>query len=263
MNNEDKIPRAILVTARTRSTRLPNKCLLELDEVDNIFTHILKRCKMLDIPTIICTSLDESDNELCSIGDQFGLKYFRGNLENKLERWTTCMNEFNIDIAHLLDADDPFFNPDEVIKSLDYLRSKKLDLVLPSKLSSNGYATVGTSITKNFINELQRRLIHSDINEIDVIPWEILIFEEDRVKILEDNKLIDYYIEMRLTLDYPEDFTLIKILHNKFGSYAKRKNIEEYLVDHMDLVDINIFRNSEFKVRQNSQKLKFKEKLNG
>jgi spore coat polysaccharide biosynthesis protein SpsF (cytidylyltransferase family) len=68
---------------------------------------------------------------------------------------------------------------------------------------------------------------------------------------------------MRLTLDYPEDFTLIKILYDKFGSHVKRKSIEEYLVDHMELVDINIFRNSEFKVRQNSQKLIFKEKLNG
>jgi spore coat polysaccharide biosynthesis protein SpsF (cytidylyltransferase family) len=263
MATRSKTTRAILVTARTKSSRLPNKCLLELDESDNIFSHILKRCEMLDIPVIVCTSSDESDNELCSIGDKFGLNNFRGSLENKLARWAGCMNEFNIENAHLLDADDPFFNPDEVRESLDYLMENQLDLVLPSALSSNGHASVGTSITKNFINELQIRLFDSGINEMDVIPWEILLCEEDRVKVLEDNKLIDYDIEMRLTLDYYEDFILIKMLHKKFGSLVQRKVVEDYLANNLDLLKINIFRNVEFKIRQNNQKSMFKDNYYG
>jgi spore coat polysaccharide biosynthesis protein SpsF (cytidylyltransferase family) len=98
---------------------------------------------------------------------------------------------------------------------------------------------------------------------MDVIPWEILLCEEDRVKVLEDNKLIDYDIEMRLTLDYYEDFILIKMLHKKFGSLVQRKVVEDYLANNLDLLKINIFRNVEFKIRQNNQKSMFKDNYYG
>ena len=51
-------------------------------------------------------------------------------------RWYDCAKKFKLKYFHTIDADDPFFDPLAVIKSLELLKS--YDLILPSKFSRNG-----------------------------------------------------------------------------------------------------------------------------
>ena len=47
-----------------------------------------------------------------------------------------CAKQFNIKTFHSIDADDPFFDGTEMIRSLELLRSSDCDVVCPTKSSS-------------------------------------------------------------------------------------------------------------------------------
>ena len=58
-----------LITVRTSSTRLPNKCLLPFGD-GNVIEHIIKRAKYSGLDPILCTSIDKSDNILQEIAEK-------------------------------------------------------------------------------------------------------------------------------------------------------------------------------------------------
>ena len=97
------------ITVRTKSKRLPSKCLLSFGDC-NVIEHIIFRAKHYDLDPIICTSIDSSDDVLEEIANKNSVKIFRGSLINKIKRWYDCCNYYNIERFHTIDADDPFFD---------------------------------------------------------------------------------------------------------------------------------------------------------
>ena len=96
-----------LVTVRTSSSRLPNKCLLPFGD-DTVIVHVVKRAISFGLRPIICTSIDPSDDVLQKIANDLKLECFRGSLNNKLKRWLECAKKFKIKTFHTIDGDDPF-----------------------------------------------------------------------------------------------------------------------------------------------------------
>ena len=140
------------ITVRSSSTRLPNKCLLPLGN-NNILQHVIKRCLKYGIDPIVCTSIDPSDDIIEEICKKMKIKFFRGSLINKLKRWSDCASFYEIKDFHTVDADDPFFDGDEMILSMKKLRDGNYDVVLPTISSSNGGASVGYSLTSKIVLE--------------------------------------------------------------------------------------------------------------
>ena len=127
-----------LITVRTSSSRLKNKCLLEIGHKLTVIEHIILRCINADIEPIICTTKNKSDQKLVNIAKKFKIKSFRGSEKNKIKRWYDCSTKFKINNFHTIDADDLYFDPDAIKKSLDLVRLKTLDVVHPSKHSRYG-----------------------------------------------------------------------------------------------------------------------------
>ena len=61
------------------------------------------------------------------------VSYFRGSEKNKLKRITDCCEKLNLNQFHLVDADDPYFCGEEMIRSLKKLEKENLDIVYPTK----------------------------------------------------------------------------------------------------------------------------------
>jgi spore coat polysaccharide biosynthesis protein SpsF (cytidylyltransferase family) len=57
---------------------------------------------------------------------------------------------------------------------------------------------------------------------------------------------------IRLTLDYLEDFRLFKIIYQKFGTYEKRKKINFFLKKNKQHLKINFFKNKLWDLKQKS-----------
>ena len=70
-----------LVTVRTSSTRLPNKCLLPFGQ-GNVISHVVKRAISYGMRPIICTSVDPSDDILENMARELNVECFRGSMKN-------------------------------------------------------------------------------------------------------------------------------------------------------------------------------------
>ena len=232
------------VTARTCSTRLPKKCLLPFGE-STVLNHIIQRAVSYDIEPIVCTSTSNEDDIIVEIANKEGVKFYRGSLVNKLKRWLDCAEYFNIDMFHTIDADDPFFDGDLMIQSIELLRSG-YDLIYPTISSHSGAATVGFSVSAEIVEESCKGLDSSMDTEV---MWPLI----EKVSGIKKNTLPEKdknpYVA-RLTLDYEEDYWLLKSIERICGALASRDSIDAFLIKNPDFYKINWFRNSQWKENQ-------------
>jgi spore coat polysaccharide biosynthesis protein SpsF len=242
-----------LVTVRTKSSRLKNKCLLNLDSKTKVIEHIILRCLGSGIIPIICTTKNKADQVLVKIANKFKIRFFRGSEKNKIKRWHDCCIFFKLNEFHTIDADDLYFDPLAVKKSLYLTKTSSVDLVHPSTTSRIGGASEGYTFTKRGIKKLYNSLIKYKFSKIDTLDTEMIdsfIKEAD----LKETKLIGQNYEIkkniRLTLDYKEDFKLFKIIFKKFGIYEERKKINFFLKKNKHLLKINFFKNKFWDIKQ-------------
>lgn len=237
-----------LILVRSQSKRLPEKCFFKFGKV-NVLEHIILRCKYYKIEPIICTTTNKQDDKIINIIKNHKIKYFRGSEKNKIKRINDCCDKFKIKFFHLIDADDPFFCGLEVRRSLDILKKKKLDIVKPSIVSNNGSAIVGYSMTSDTVKNISKK-INSNV-DTEIISNYLHLQKSLKFRTL-DNK--NKYINLRLTLDYIEDYSLLLILRLILGNFASRKDIDKFILKNKYLKEINIHRNLDWKKNQKRSK---------
>jgi len=238
------------ITVRTSSTRLPKKCLLPFGE-STVLNHIIRRAVSYGIEPIVCTSTSKEDDNIEQIANKEGVKCYRGSLDNKLQRWLDCAMHFNIDVFHTIDADDPFFDGNEMKRSMRMLKEEKLDMVCPTKSSSAGSASVGYSLTADIVKRAC-----GDLSEDT--DTEMMWYYMEKISNLKSRVLPEICKnapKMRLTLDYEEDYWLLETLRKILGNLAERDEINQLFLANPDLHKINWFRNEEWKAGQLSKKL--------
>lgn len=239
------------ITVRSCSSRLPGKCFLPFGDRETVLSHVIKRSISYNIEPIVCTSTHPSDNAIEDTAIDLGVKVFRGSLNNKLKRWLDCARFFQINYFHTIDADDPFFDGDEMIRSIQLLNKKKIDIVFPSKSSSSGGASEGYSLTTNIV---ERALENIEEDTDTEMMWYFI----EKVNGLTKETLSDKYstpIDVRLTLDYKEDYWMLASLVNILGNKVSRNDINKFLVNNPDFTKINFFRNKEWKNAQLEKKI--------
>ena len=238
------------VSVRTSSTRLPKKCLLPFGK-DNVITHVVKRAINFQIEPIICTTTDSSDDILEELAKHLNVRLFRGSLNNKLKRWLDCADFFDIDSFHTIDADDLFFDGEQMKDSLNLLKKETYDCICPPKESSDGDGSVGYSLTREVI----RKSLQNIDDETDTEMMWYFLQKVQNIKMLELKVSSSYNSPLRLTLDFEEDYWLLSFLQRILGSYATRDEINNLFISNPDLAELNLFRNHEWKAAQLSKKI--------
>ncbi|QWD62352.1 cytidylyltransferase domain-containing protein [Polynucleobacter sp. MWH-UH25E] len=237
------------ITVRTSSSRLPNKCLLPFGD-GNVLEHVIRRAKHYEIEPIVCTSTDKSDDIIVEIAKNEGVKFFRGELRNKLKRWADCATFFDLTSFHTIDADDPFFDGVEIKSSMALLRNGSYEMVSPSKVSSSGGGSVGFSLATELISRAVSDLAQDEDTEM---MW----FYLEKISNIRSITLLDNPLtpkNLRLTLDYQEDYWLLESVRRIVGNYATRDCIDRLFIDNPDLYKVNWFRNEDWKLGQVAKK---------
>jgi spore coat polysaccharide biosynthesis protein SpsF len=238
-----------LITVRSLSSRLPGKCYLNFGD-KTVLDYIILRCLHYKIRPIICTTKDKSDDKIIEIAIKNKISYFRGSISNKIKRWSDCANHFKSNFFHTIDADDLFFCGEEMLLSINQLKkNKNIDIIFPSKLSSEGSAFVGYSFTNKSINQLSKSIpARSDTEMVD--PY-IKKNKNIKYSILRDPELYKY--KARMTLDYIEDYFFLDKIRSKLRPFPKRKHIFTLLKNEPELSKINIKKNKLWKNNQISK----------
>lgn len=238
------------ITVRVSSSRLPAKCLLPFGDT-TVLHHVIRRARQFDIVPIVCTSTDPGDDAIEEIARAEQVGCFRGALRNKLKRWSDCATTFGVDRFHTVDADDPFFDGDEMRRSMALLADENLDMVSPTKSSSAGGASVGYSLTADVVRR-------GSAGQPDELDTEMMWFHLEKLPNLRSAVLPESSAEparLRLTLDYPEDYWLLESVCRIVGNAASRADVDALFARNPDLYKINWFRNDEWKAAQNAKQI--------
>jgi spore coat polysaccharide biosynthesis protein SpsF len=230
-----------MITVRSQSSRLPNKCYLPFGE-GCVIEHVINRAKLFGFNPIVCTTTEQTDDRIVEIAKLSNTRYFRGSAKDKLVRWRNACREFDVDKFVTIDADDLFFDNTLTRQNFKAL-GNEYDLIKhPPVLPYEG--CFGYSLTLDIIERACKIKTSNDT--------EMMWFFLEKVDDIKINKLqleIDNKIgPIRLTLDYVEDYWLLCTVLRIIGHNAERYDIEKLFKDNPDLHKINWFRNDDYKV---------------
>jgi spore coat polysaccharide biosynthesis protein SpsF (cytidylyltransferase family) len=150
-------------------------------------------------------------------------------------------------------VDDPFFDSKLINQSMDLLINENLDVVYPTELSSNGSASVGYSIR---LSALEKEIKYiGSIKEVEMVDSVFDQLKSLKKKILTTN-LLDFP-NIRLTLDYPEDYWLLLFVLRELGPNCSRDDLATLFSRNPDLFKFNWYRNKEWTAKQNYLRSEF------
>lgn len=245
--------KAIFITARLGSTRLPNKHLLIING-RHCIEYIIERVKRSKVDNVIlCTTILEEDEVLCNLADKHGIKCFRGSVKDKLNRWQRAAELFGVDFFVTADADDLFCEPELINLAFDQYDRSNADFIEwdPSSLVCGAF-TYGIKVSA--LNKVCENKDKEDTEMMWVFFTETDLF---KIETLENIPRVFNRPEIRATLDYKEDFQFFQNVIEHFGNNNfSLRDVIAYLDANPDVIEINKFRNVDW---ANNQLKKIKE----
>lgn len=226
----------IIIQARTGSTRLPGKILLPLANMPMLW-HVAMRCKKSKLANrvIVATSTDTGDDPIEELCKQYGIDYFRGDLEDVLNRFEQCANTFKLDAIVRITSDCPLIDPDIIDQSIsmfnahndiDYV-SNVLDRTFPRGLDCEVFS-------RTALDEAHTKATKQQERE-HVTPW---IVANKKTLVLTVDPT--YHGTFRLTVDENPDYLLIQKIYSIFykqGEIIDTKTVIAYLNSHPELLE--------------------------
>ena len=239
--------KAIFVSARSASTRLPSKALMKVGDKTTVgfLIDCLKDTKMAS-EIILCTTKNKEDDALCEVAASHGVKYFRGSSEDKILRWKNACEEYKVDFFVNVDGDDLFF--DYNLADLVFQQNEKepADFIDGQGFYNDVYGISYKGLEKVCATK------NSDQTEFIKTYFEAC---EDVLTIEKLHNVPEIYNkkDVRMTLDYEEDFLFFQTIIKHFLSENRQplfKDIINYIEKNQHLKQINWFRESEWKSNQ-------------
>ncbi|HEX2210468.1 MAG TPA: glycosyltransferase family protein [Longimicrobium sp.] len=114
--------RVLILQARTTSTRLPGKVLMDLGGTPMMRVQLarLLRCTELD-EIVVATTRNATDDPVVRLADEAGVRWFRGSEADVLSRYAGAAREAGADLVVRSTADCPLIEPavvDRVVRHL-------------------------------------------------------------------------------------------------------------------------------------------------
>ena len=204
-----------VIQARTSSTRFPKKVLKPLPYGGDVCVlqqdiRRVKKSQLLD-EVIIATTTNPEDDEIVEVAVKEDTPYFRGSLDNVLERYYGAAVEYNLDVIVRITSDCP---------CVDWT---VIDDIIQSHLDSSA------DYTSNTLQESFPRGIDCEVFNFDVLKeaFENAAekYEKEHVTpyIYKTNpdkfKLNDFVSskncsDIRITLDTPQDYALLCVIYD-------------------------------------------------
>lgn len=205
----------IIIQARTGSSRLPGKVLLELPYESGItvLSQVIRRslksqCKRI----IVATTEKEADNTIVSIAKQEKVEYFRGPEDDVLARYYFAAQKFNLDIIVRVTSDCPCIHWQAINKVLEAIFVNKCDYV-----RIVGHHPLGTEDVEAFtFGALEKAFFESskDFEREHVSPYFYYSAPEKFKSIFIESSQEIQLPEARVVLDTIEDYALLCAIYD-------------------------------------------------
>jgi len=245
---------AIFISARTQSTRLPNKAIIKIKNKYAI-EHLISRLKYSKEAKLIilCTTNLKEDDVLCEIAEKNNINYFRGSVKDKLERWNGAAKEYSISHFVTADGDDLFCEPTFIDRAFNQFKEDNVDFIQATNIIAGTFSYAIKTDALKKVCEIK----DSDDTEF---MW-VYFTETNLFKVAELNKIPKrfYRNDIRMTLDYKEDLLFFKSVMNliDLNKYISLDKILKIIDKNPSLKNINIFKQNDF-LKNQKQKITLK-----
>ena len=242
--------KALFISVRTGSTRLPNKATLDLCGRPTIEYLIdnLKKSVLADRIVLCTTQLDE-DDILCRLAKKNGISFFRGSSDDKIERWRCACEAYNVRFFVNVDGDDLFFDYGLADLCFEQYDTYGTDFIDGRGLYNDVYGISYDSLKKvcNSKPDSDTEFIrpHFMSPRYDFVVESVKRVPEKYLK-----------KEIRMTLDYEEDLRFFEAVIGHFASNGLELEFQailDYLELQPDIVAINWAREQNW--RDNQKKM--------
>jgi len=209
----------VIVEARMTSSRLPGKILLTACGIP-LLQLMIERLKRIDLVNdiIVATTTNKSDDVIVSLCGQLDINCFRGDENDVLGRVVQAAQQYKTDIIVEITSDNPLIDPhlcNDIIKkyleldpNIDFVSNDvgcyrdDVKVTFPLGLCNTKVfrRTLLEKVAKTTSNAVDREHV---VNNIVNNPGKYSLFNVNAQKKYNRS-------DIRLTLDYPEDYEVIK-----------------------------------------------------
>lgn len=227
--------------ARIGSSRLPGKVLLTINGKTLLEYH-LERAKKSALVNqwVVATTEEEGANLICDIASQLEIGSYRGSLNDVLDRFYQSVQEENPDYVVRITSDCPLIDAELIDATIQFCLENQLDY--HSNQSQEAYPD-GLDVEVFSFKALSEawKSATAMADREHVTPF---IRRNAKTKV--SNEGIDKkYASLRITVDEPSDFVLIRHLIEHLGADLPWKSYADYIMENQAIQNINhsIFRN--------------------
>jgi len=232
----------IIIQARMSSERLPGKVLMDVEGKPMLERQLERlRSRIPDLPIIVATSDEKTDNPIEEFCKQTKTNVFRGAKQDVMLRFIKCANTNRIENVIRIGADDPLIDPECCLELIKQNNKIAMDFIYAS--NSDGWP-YGTAAELLCIKTLEK--IHNlcAINLFYLEHTTPYFFENlkkySTLRLKAPIKLRNKKIF--LSVDYPEDLEVVRSVFRYF--IKNKKNVKcgeiiDFLLSRPDLVSLN------------------------
>lgn len=220
-----------IIQARTGSTRLPEKVLLDLAG-RSVLRWVLDRASRSETldGLIVATSTAVEDDQIADLCKRWGVNVFRGSEDDVLSRFHEAAKAFEAETIVRINSDSPLIDPVYVDKLV--IDAQETSAEYSSYRVSDGQPVMLTAI--GFFAELMTWACLDRADKIITDPFErehvtLGIYsrpEEFNVRFLNVPGFCND-LSIRLTLDLQKDLDLLREMFAKLGDSAKTVGANE------------------------------------
>jgi spore coat polysaccharide biosynthesis protein SpsF (cytidylyltransferase family) len=123
-----EIKTVLITQARTGSTRLPGKVLLEVDGTPLLKIHLdrLSKSKLID-KIIVATTINKEDDIIENLSLEWGYQVFRGSENDVLDRFYQAVKNLNPCWVVRVTSDCPLLDPILIDKIIEITQTQDMD----------------------------------------------------------------------------------------------------------------------------------------
>lgn len=218
----------IIVQARMGSSRLPGKVLADLAGAPAI-VRLLERLKRVSgVPTIVlATSTLAIDDPLAQLVRQTpAVELWRGPEQDVLKRYADAARQFDLDSIVRITGDCPLMEPEMIEKMLARFAEGGLDYVdnVVPRTFPHGY---DVQVVSRRALEIADREAADPYEREHVLPF--VNRRPERFALAHVVRDGEPCPEIRITLDYPEDLTLIRAIYERLYPINPEFGLKEVL----------------------------------
>jgi spore coat polysaccharide biosynthesis protein SpsF len=207
-----------IIQARMGSTRLPGKVLKDIQGKPMLW-YVVERTKKAHAvnQVVVATTTDIGDDAITSFCQALGYLYYRGSIQDVLDRFYQAAKTYKADIVVRITSDCPLIDPELIDLTVNALLLHDVDFAtnrLPPPFTRT--YPIGLDVEVCTFAALERAWheASSQHEREHVMPY--FYEKEGRFKIFQVNNSVDYG-RLRWTVDTQADLEVIRKIFTHFS----------------------------------------------